>query len=302
MMQFSRENWRKLYVRENLDHKAWPVLWRGIRDYLIRVARDDGTLLAATTDPGADMARALGSHADESASVAAAVGAMIQDGFLSHKRSRLFISRFEEAQERATSTKRVRAHRERKLTELCETETFQASVTKREDETETTRNETTRNETKRRGRQQQPIGSRTEVDPRVERLSVEILKYKQFAIFSTTGERLEFSEALLGVIDSSGVKFDDALAAVPQCASDVDPGMSPLVIRRKLRAFFQHAKPRSELEHNARKSGERQGYRADYERRREEAHTKRHERDRAQAATPEQAKTALRGFLERVQQ
>ncbi len=148
-VDFRRESWRKLYVRENLDHRAWPVLWRGLRDYLIRIARDDGTLLTSTRNPGEDLARAIGSHPDEVERVASGVETLIRDGYLSHTLGRLFIARYEEGQARTTSTERVRRHRA-KRSESAPSETvsgtLQKRVTKHENETETTRPDPTRND------------------------------------------------------------------------------------------------------------------------------------------------------------
>lgn len=42
MTNWSRERWRKLYVREPLEQQAWGWAARGLRDLLIRVAEDDG--------------------------------------------------------------------------------------------------------------------------------------------------------------------------------------------------------------------------------------------------------------------
>ena len=139
-MDFSREAWRKLYIRENLDHQSWPLFARGLRDYLIRSARDDGTLVAKTEDPCGDVARALRATDDEVSEVRAAVELMIYDGYLSWKKQRLFITHFEEAQRRATSTKRVRKHRS-KLLESQGGETFHGGVTKHESETDPIRND-----------------------------------------------------------------------------------------------------------------------------------------------------------------
>jgi hypothetical protein len=145
-VDFRREPWRKLYVRENLDHAGWPLLARGLRDYLIRMARDDGTLLAITADPGKDLASAVGACGPEIDETFHAVSLMLRDGYLVHdKAGRLSITRFEEAQARSTSTNRVRKHRE-----SLKSETFPKRVTKQQGETETKRNETKRNETKRK--------------------------------------------------------------------------------------------------------------------------------------------------------
>jgi len=143
-MDFSRETWRKLYVTESADHRLWPVAARGVRDLLLRLARDDGTLLSRTDHPCQDMARALGSIADELGVIASFIQLMIDDGYLTHSRRRLFITRFEEGQERAKSTSRVRRHRKKqtsKSAESFDSETFLKHVTKRTNETDPIRSD-----------------------------------------------------------------------------------------------------------------------------------------------------------------
>ena len=98
-MRFERESWRKLYVAESMQHRLLPVLCRGLRDYLLRYASEDGTLLARTDSPAQDLAKALGSHPDEADMVARFAEGWLADGYLSHKRGRLFITRYSEAQE-----------------------------------------------------------------------------------------------------------------------------------------------------------------------------------------------------------
>jgi hypothetical protein len=40
MKDWSKERWRKLYLREALEQRLWSVMARGLRDYLIRLAED----------------------------------------------------------------------------------------------------------------------------------------------------------------------------------------------------------------------------------------------------------------------
>lgn len=75
---WSRERWRKLYVREPLKQQAWPVLARGLRDYLIRRAEDDGEL-ATSKD---ELLDALAPKTWEREFVADAIDLLITDGFL----------------------------------------------------------------------------------------------------------------------------------------------------------------------------------------------------------------------------
>lgn len=115
-MRFDRESWRKLYVRESVAHRLLPLLCRGLRDHLIKHARvEDGILLEKTEAPGRDLAVALGAHADEIETVAAFVEALIRDGYLSHKRNRLWITKFVEGQEaRSSGAKRQKKYRDTK--------------------------------------------------------------------------------------------------------------------------------------------------------------------------------------------
>jgi len=142
-VDFRRESWRKLYLRENLDQQGWPLFARGLRDLLIRLARDDGTLIAHTSAPADDLASTLKADEAEAPQAVVAAGLMLEDGYLSHERGRLFITRFEEGQDRNVSTPRVRKHRA-KLPESTKGETFPEHVTKQSGETDPTRPDTTR--------------------------------------------------------------------------------------------------------------------------------------------------------------
>src|SRR5687768_7425592 len=116
-MRFDIESWRKLYVAESVEHKLKPILSRGFRDYLIRHARADGTLLAKTADPCGDLARALGAHPDEFGTVKQYIQDWIDDGYLRFSRGRLAIARFVEAQEaRSPGALRQKRYVERKRT------------------------------------------------------------------------------------------------------------------------------------------------------------------------------------------
>jgi glycine oxidase len=56
-MRFDRESWRKLYVAESVQHRMLPLFTRGLRDYLLRHAEDDGTILRDSVDHAGDLAR-----------------------------------------------------------------------------------------------------------------------------------------------------------------------------------------------------------------------------------------------------
>jgi hypothetical protein len=97
-MRFDRESWRKLYVAESMQHRLMPVLCRGLRDYLLRHAGEDGTLLSRTEDPARDLAKVLGAHESESNLVETYVLTWLDEGYLKHSRGRLYIAKYEEAQ------------------------------------------------------------------------------------------------------------------------------------------------------------------------------------------------------------
>jgi hypothetical protein len=98
-MKFERESYRKLYVRESADDRMKPVFQRGLRDYLLRQAKDDGTLLQSTRKPVDDLGRALAIHQSERKAFKEYVDDMIESGYLTYEGHRLWITRFEEAQE-----------------------------------------------------------------------------------------------------------------------------------------------------------------------------------------------------------
>lgn len=121
-MRYDREPWRKLYTAESVEHRMMPLLSRGLRDYLLRHAKDDGTILPSTTDPGGDLARALGAHVDEREQVARYVQAWIDDGFLALRRygarDALVIRNFAKAQKaRSKAADRQKRYRSKKKAE-----------------------------------------------------------------------------------------------------------------------------------------------------------------------------------------
>jgi hypothetical protein len=114
-MKFEHEPWRKLYVSESAEHKLLPVFCRTLRDNLIRHAKKDGTLLGATDDPGGDWGRVLGATGDDLDKINDYIQLLIKDGYLSFRKGRLWITRFQEGQEArspgATRQKRYRDKR-----------------------------------------------------------------------------------------------------------------------------------------------------------------------------------------------
>lgn len=82
MKDWSKERWRKLYLREALEQGLWPVMARGLRDYLIRLADDDGALIRDADDPVGALLTVLGAHGDEAELVFRAIELLRRDGFL----------------------------------------------------------------------------------------------------------------------------------------------------------------------------------------------------------------------------
>lgn len=98
MKDWSKERWRKLYLREALEQRRWSVMARGLRDYLIRLAEDDGALVRDEDDPVDALLEALGAHADEAEFVRSAVLLLCRDGFLALSGRSIFVRNLPEAQ------------------------------------------------------------------------------------------------------------------------------------------------------------------------------------------------------------
>ena len=134
MKDWSKERWRKLYLREALEQRLWSVMARGLRDYLIRLADDDGALIRDADDPVEALLTVLGAHDEEAELVRGAIELLQRDGFLAGGARSLSVRNLPAAQswearapaaasapERASvelpspisSTERVRRHRER---------------------------------------------------------------------------------------------------------------------------------------------------------------------------------------------
>lgn len=97
-MKFERESWRKLYIAESAEHRLLSVFTRGLRDYLLRLASDDGTLLSATKNPKKDLVRLLNAQPKEKAQIENGYDDLMRIRYLSLDGERLWIRRFEDAQ------------------------------------------------------------------------------------------------------------------------------------------------------------------------------------------------------------
>jgi hypothetical protein len=123
MKDWSKERWRKLYLREALEQRVWSVMTRGLRDYVIRVAEDDGALIRDAADPVAALVAALGAHAEEAGLVRGAIELLLADGFLTGSARSIFVDRLPEAQSWERPTPAVAAATE------ADTRTVQTTTT-----------------------------------------------------------------------------------------------------------------------------------------------------------------------------
>lgn len=99
-MRFDRESYRKLYVAESAEHRLLSLFARGLRDYLLRFATEDGTLLPGSKRAAEDLCRVLGASSGERRHVLAAVEELIGVGYLTlDPNGRLWITRYVEAQQ-----------------------------------------------------------------------------------------------------------------------------------------------------------------------------------------------------------
>jgi hypothetical protein len=117
-MRFDRETWRKLYVVESAQHRLLPVFTRGLRDYLLRLASEDGSLLVESEDPRRDFLRLLNADPGERKQILAAFDQLLRIGYLSLDGGRLWITRFVDAQAaRSPGAKRQEAYKRKKQEE-----------------------------------------------------------------------------------------------------------------------------------------------------------------------------------------
>lgn len=113
-MKFEHESWRKLYVAESIEHRLLPIFTRSLRDYLLRMADDEGTLLKQTKAPSADLARVLIVDVTERKQFDSAVTRLLEIEYLTLTRGRLYITRFVDAQAaRTPGALRQKRYRER---------------------------------------------------------------------------------------------------------------------------------------------------------------------------------------------
>ncbi len=98
MKDWSKERWRKLYLREALEQRLWSVMARGLRDYLIRLAEDDGALIRDADNPIEALLAVLGAHPSEAELVGAALVVLRRDGFLAGGARSIFVRNLPAAQ------------------------------------------------------------------------------------------------------------------------------------------------------------------------------------------------------------
>ena len=128
---WTKERWRKQYIREPLQHRAWPVTARGLRELLNALAEDDGTLVRGVEEPLEALLRGLSAQEYEVELVQAAIELLLREGFLEQDEHSIWIPDLPRAQAqrempvplqerspavtdpRQTSTERVRAFRAR---------------------------------------------------------------------------------------------------------------------------------------------------------------------------------------------
>jgi hypothetical protein len=70
------------YFRESLNDLCWPVMARALRQYLTRIAEDDGAIIRDRSDPLDGLFRLLLPHADEAEAVRKALKLLVYEGFL----------------------------------------------------------------------------------------------------------------------------------------------------------------------------------------------------------------------------
>jgi hypothetical protein len=106
MTDWSRERWRKLYLREPKDQEIWQWETRGLRDLLIRIAEDDGRL-------GRDLhaVKRLLRAGDE---LEVHVLSLLRDGFIEQREDGLYVRNLPDAQgtDPGPRAPRVRSSRE----------------------------------------------------------------------------------------------------------------------------------------------------------------------------------------------
>lgn len=117
-MRFERESWRKLYVAESVSHRMLPLFTRGLRDYLLRHAEDDGTILRGSEDHASDLARVLYATVQERRQIESALDDLYRIGYLETNAGRLWIVKFAEAQ--SSRSPGARRQAEYRIREQCD--------------------------------------------------------------------------------------------------------------------------------------------------------------------------------------
>jgi len=101
MKDWRRERWRKLFLRESTQQTVtWLLMQRGVRDYCIRIADDDGTVATVREDqdPVEAFVDALGAKARERDLALESVAGLLEDGFLAFEDGRVFVVNLPAAQ------------------------------------------------------------------------------------------------------------------------------------------------------------------------------------------------------------
>lgn len=134
---WSRERWRKQFVREPLEERLWPVVARGLRELLNKLAEEDGTLITGVSDPEASLVEALAPRSEERELVRLAVTLLVRERFLETDETSIWIPDLnasqaarwvpsdvelphESARVPSSSTERVRRHRAKKRVAVSE--------------------------------------------------------------------------------------------------------------------------------------------------------------------------------------
>jgi hypothetical protein len=129
---WTKERWRKQYVREPLQQRSWPVMARGLRELLNALAEDDGSLVRDMDEPVEALLRALNPQEYEVELVEAAIQLLLRDGLLARDERSIWMPELPRSQAQreaapappaqttsaasrptSTSTERVRQFRER---------------------------------------------------------------------------------------------------------------------------------------------------------------------------------------------
>ena len=118
------ESEHNAYFRESLEELSWPVMVRGLRQYLTRLAEDDGALIRNHSDALEALLRALRPHPHETEAVRAALALLVKKGLLLAEQTSVFVrdlrpppdfarARPDAPAPAKRSTERVRKYRER---------------------------------------------------------------------------------------------------------------------------------------------------------------------------------------------